>query len=68
MGKITLIRCDSCDEMVKGPYYTIEVQKHEKGAEAEKLGTAWLCDVCYNNLIRSMVVMPSIERETQWEK
>lgn len=51
MGKVTTIYCDACNKEVKGTYYTIATQKHTKGAEAEKLGTGWLCEECFERII-----------------
>ena len=56
MGKVTTIYCDVCKKEVTGQYYTIATQRHTKGAEAEKLGTGWLCKECFERFITKKII------------
>lgn len=63
MGKVMTIYCDSCGHEIMRPYQTLTVRRYTKNGAALRLETIWLCDNCYNTMVRKMSLPPFREEE-----
>lgn len=58
MGRVMTIYCDSCNKELKRPYQTMTVRRYTSNGATVRLETIWMCDKCYNRMVRELMLPP----------